>query len=461
MTQPAIQPRRLAVAAAAATAPALAVLAGLWGLDLLPFAATLTAALAAGALAVLVVLPLVRDAAALAAAADDLALDEQATGVEAGRTPFGADVALALARARRRVAVTQRALENRAAGAESVLDGVPEPLLVLDRRPAAVHANLAAETLLGGGLVGRSLAEVLRNPDVLAGVDATLADGRARAVDFDLTAPVQRSMRARIAPLARWSETGEAIIVVLEDLTTVRRAEQMRVDFVANVSHELRTPLATLVGFIDTLQGPARDDQTARDRFLQIMQEQAAQMTRLVEDLLSLSRIELDEHNPPTGVVALEEVLGNIAESLELVAAERDMAIEVECPPGLPLVAGDRGQLTQVFRNLFENAVKYGRAGTPVRVVARPVDTEAGESRRRAVAVAVSDRGEGIAKVHLPRLTERFYRVDNARSRKLGGTGLGLAIVKHIVNRHRGSLAIESEVGQGSTFTVVLPAAGG
>jgi len=227
----------------------------------------------------------------------------------------------------------------------------------------------------------------------------------------------------------------------------------MRADFIANAGHELKTPLATLIGFIETLLGPAREDVAARERFLGIMREQAQRMARLVDDLLSLSRIELNEHVAPTDRVALAPVIDEVARGLELRAAERGIRIIRALPPDLPEVQGDRDELAQIFQNLLDNAVKYGRPHSEIEV-------SGGTGSEMLVRVAVADQGEGIPSEQLPRLTERFYRVDTARSRELGGTGLGLAIVKHIVNRHRGRLDIASTVGRGSTFTVWLRAAG-
>jgi two-component system, OmpR family, phosphate regulon sensor histidine kinase PhoR len=245
----------------------------------------------------------------------------------------------------------------------------------------------------------------------------------------------------------------------LHDITELKRAEQMRADFIANASHELRTPLATLTGFIETLRGPARDDSEARERFLAIMSGQAARMARLVEDLLSLSRIEMNEHVPPQGRVALPPVLDHLAQTLELRAGERHMRLRIALPSGLPDVQGDRDELAQLFQNLFDNAIKYGRIGSEITVTGETVMRPSSNSELPGsayVSVAVRDRGEGIAREHLPRLTERFYRVDTARSREMGGTGLGLAIVKHIASRHRGFIEIDSTQGVGSTFTVFL-----
>jgi len=223
----------------------------------------------------------------------------------------------------------------------------------------------------------------------------------------------------------------------------------MRADFVANASHELRTPLAGLVGFVETLQGPARNDRRAQERFLAIMAEQTDRMRRLVEDLLSLSRIEQREHEPPTARVDVGGVLRGVRDLIGMKARDRDVAIEFDIAPDLPTVIGDADELTMVFQNLVDNAVKYTAPGTSVQVAVRVEDGK--------LIVAVGDHGEGIAPHHVERLTERFYRVDNARSREMGGTGLGLAIVKHALSRHRGRLEIDSELGRGSTFTVVLP----
>jgi two-component system phosphate regulon sensor histidine kinase PhoR len=294
---------------------------------------------------------------------------------------------------------------------------------------------------------------------VLAAADGVLHGEATRVVDFTVTVPIERQLQARFARIDRPSLDGAVAVLTLHDITQLKRAEQMRADFIANASHELRTPLTTLTGFIETLRGPAREDAEARERFLAIMHEQAARMIRLVEDLLSLSRIELNEHVMPQGRVALGPLLRHLADTLELRADERAMCIKLELPPDLPDVLGDRDELAQVFQNLVDNAIKYGRAGSEIIVAAatggRPSHSgDVGEGP--LVSVAVRDRGEGIAREHLPRLTERFYRVDTTRSREMGGTGLGLAIVKHILNRHRGFLDIESTPGTGSVFAVFL-----
>jgi two-component system, OmpR family, phosphate regulon sensor histidine kinase PhoR len=343
------------------------------------------------------------------------------------------------------------------ASAESVLSALPEPLLLIDAERRIVSANPSALELLGPRLAGRDLGAALRVPAVLEATDAVLKGESARTVEVDLPGSVERHLSAQVGPLRPPTSEGAAAVLTLTDITASKRSERMRQDFVANASHELRTPLATLLGFIETMRGPARDDEAARDRFLSIMAEQASRMARLVDDLLSLSRIELNEHLAPRERVDLRRVLVAVADSLEQRAEKRQMRIDVTLPEALPDVVGDADELAQVFQNLIDNAIKYGRSGTAVEV-------SVGLSPKRlaggpAAAVAIRDHGEGILTEHIPRLTERFYRVDPARSREFGGTGLGLAIVKHIVNHHRGLLEIESELGDGSVFAVHLPVA--
>ncbi len=355
-------------------------------------------------------------------------------------------------------AAESRATESQATDSYEVLEAVPLAILVVDRQRDIRWANEGARALLSEATVGRSLLGVLRHPPLIDALDQVIAG--AAAVD-GVETPVGRD-RMLIADLRRLG--AERTLIALRDDSAARRLERLRSDFIANVSHELKTPIATLMGFIETLRGPAKGDPAAHERFLGIMQEQAGRMSRLVADLLSLSRIELNEHARPSGNANLADILGHVADALSLRAAERNMRIEL--PKGeIGRVLGDDEELTQVFQNLIDNAIKYGRAGTPVTVEAeRIADTVEIKTRlpgarqaKAMIAISVVDRGEGIAREHLPRLTERFYRVDAARSRDLGGTGLGLAIVKHIVNRHRGSLEIESTPGEGSRFTVYLP----
>lgn len=351
---------------------------------------------------------------------------------------------------------TSLGLSQREAG---ILDSIPEPVVIVDNQRAVVAVNRAAGREIGVGYAGRALALSLRHPVALAAVDEVLSRGVSRSVEVTFRTPTQRTYAMLAAPLqSAGGDASEGAVLVFHDVTGERRAQQMRADFVANASHELRSPLSAIVGFIETLRGPAKDDAAARARFLEVMAQEAARMTKLVEDLLSLSAIEADEHVAPQGKVELAPLLRRVAEALHGRAEARGVRMMIEQSGPVPDVAGDPDQLAQVFRNLIENAINYGRADTDVRVTVEPVD-RVGEATRHGVAVTVEDQGEGIAPDHIPRLTERFYRVDPGRSRKLGGTGLGLAIVKHILNRHRGRLSIASDPGRGSRFTVTLPAA--
>ena len=338
-----------------------------------------------------------------------------------------------------------------------LFDNIPDPLLHVAPDRTVLAANRAARSLFGPSLEDRDLAHVMRQPDVLESTEAVLVGGPGREVQIQLAGTAEQHFAVRIEPLAQ-----AGALLLLHDTTQLAKLERMRADFVANASHEIRTPLASLMGFVETLRGPAKDDAVARTKFLDIMHDQARRMARLVDDLLSLSRIELKEHTPPTASVDLPLVLAALKTTLDRQAEVRRMPIILDLAAALPKIVGDPDELTQVFQNLIDNALKYGKTGTEVRVVAgeaAQVPPSFPDPRRRAVAVSVTDTGEGIARDHLSRLTERFYRVDVGRSRDLGGTGLGLAIVKHIVSHHRGALVIDSEVGRGSTFTIVLPVA--
>jgi len=344
--------------------------------------------------------------------------------------------------------------------AQSVIDVIPDALVLLDGNRRVVEANTAARELFGVRLVGRDFSQVLRHPSAVEAMDQVLASSTVSREEITLLSPGERHFMLAALPIADKAAGGEAapaMAIALHEITTLKRSEQLRADFVANASHELRTPLASVIGFIETLQGPAKGDPAAQERFLEIMAQESARMARLIDDLLSLSRIELDEHVVPSDSVDMSHVVDGVVEALSLAARDREMSIAVDLDAGMPPVIGDADQLTQVFQNLIDNAIKYGRAGSTIRIGGKVVE-RLPETGGPGVAVKVTNDGEGIAREHLPRLTDRFYRVDPARSRKKGGTGLGLAIVKHIVNRHRGRMLFESELGVGTTVTVYLPA---
>jgi two-component system phosphate regulon sensor histidine kinase PhoR len=326
-----------------------------------------------------------------------------------------------------------------------LLERLPMPVMLLDGAQHVLFVNHSMRSALGPGLERKHISRVLRNPDVLEAILATQASGEPGGAPFTMPVPVERHYEAYTARVE-----GGMLALLLHDVTAIRRTQQMRADFVANASHELRTPLAAVTGFIDTLRGHAKDDEAARELFLGIMATEAARMRRLIDDLLSLTRIELNEHVKPETPVALEPIVREAAAALTPLAAQDRIAVTIHGAAHLPDIAGDHDELVQLFQNLIHNAIKYGREGG---VVAVTLDHENGQ-----IVAAVVDNGEGIPREALARLTERFYRVDVKRSRERGGTGLGLAIVKHIISRHNGRLAIESRIGEGSTFTVFLPA---
>lgn len=363
----------------------------------------------------------------------------------------------------RRVFLTQRDEQKRLlASADAVLDSVPDVLLTLNHQGQVVRANSAARRLFGRDAAGHDLSRTIRNPTALATAHAVIQGEPYRQTEIMLTDPTERHFVVAARALRARGPDGVAAVLALHDVTALRMAERQRGDFVANASHELRTPLATLVGFIETLRGPARNDEEARDRFLAVMQDQAQRMARLVEDLLSLSRIEQKQHQPPTGLVDLSDVMRRAAASFELHAARRRMTIQLQGVDAPAVVVGDADDLAQLAQNLIDNAIKYGRAESRVTVTvgrSGAIPPAMPQPPQGALAFTVEDQGEGVARDHLPRLTERFYRVDPGRSKAAGGTGLGLAIVKHIVARHRGALTIDSVLGKGSRFTVHLPAA--
>ncbi|KGJ06079.1 two-component system, OmpR family, phosphate regulon sensor histidine kinase PhoR [Paracoccus halophilus] len=337
----------------------------------------------------------------------------------------------------------------------AVLRGVPVAMLVVDQKARIVSANETAEALLGPIPAERPFVTVLRHPEVNAALEGVL-EGRERArLNVTLGAADRRVFcEVTVTPLEARPLHGA--IISIEDRSRDEETEQMRRDFVANVSHELRTPLTALMGFIETLRGPARNDPAARDRFLDIMEREAGRMNRLVADLLSLSRVEQDERRRPAQRIELAAILRGEVATLAPAAAAAGVELKLLGADDNVMIPGDADQLVQVIRNLIENAVKYGAAGGIVTVMLRRLPHEP-VLRGPAWSITVADRGEGIEPQHLPRLTERFYRVDTHRSREKGGTGLGLAIVKHIVSRHRGRLRIESERGEGSRFTIILP----
>jgi len=343
------------------------------------------------------------------------------------------------------------------AAVSAVVAGMPDPAVLLDRAGRVIHLNVAASQL-APALRKNELAQfALRSPEIITALREAIATTEPRRTTYLDHVPVDRWMELIITPVpvpTAFGGTDKCMLMTFHDQTPLRRVEEMRADFVANASHELRTPLAALSGFIDTLQGPAKDDAKARERFLSIMHAQATRMARLIDDLLSLSRVELSAHVRPDTSVDIVPIIRQVADGLEPLAHERQVVVEIALPDTPVLIAGDREELLRLFENLIENALKYGASGGKVIVSLTTAPSGDGAPE---VRVMVRDFGPGIAPEHLPRLTERFYRVDVGDSRSQGGTGLGLSLVKHILNRHRGRLLIESVPKHGATFTACFP----
>jgi two-component system, OmpR family, phosphate regulon sensor histidine kinase PhoR len=340
---------------------------------------------------------------------------------------------------------------------DQLIRGLPGAAIVLDREGRVIAFNEAAITIAPALSRGELALIALRRPELVDAVRRAAKRRERQRVEFFERVPLDRWLEAFVTPV-RIASGGEGtvdlLLMTFNDLTPLRRVEEMRADFIANASHELRTPLAALLGFIETLQGTAKDDATARFKFLGIMQAQATRMARLIDDLLSLSRIELNAHLQPNTQVDLVPIVRQVVDGLQTLARDRGVEINVAVPADELTVLGDRDELIRALENLVENALKYGAGGKRVDITASRGQTRASGSEAR---IAVRDYGPGIPSEHLPRLTERFYRVDVADSRSQGGTGLGLALVKHVLNRHAGRLTIESTLGEGATFTMHLP----
>lgn len=334
----------------------------------------------------------------------------------------------------------------------AMLAAVPMPMIIIDRDERICAANMAGNELLGEGVIGRHYAIVLRQPALLELVEQVLLGGKGGKADYQIITPTNRLIYAvTVTPI------GYDLVVAcaFEDVIAKAQADDFRRDFIANASHELRTPLTTLNGIIETLQGPAKDDPAAQERFLARMQDEVQRMTRLVSDFLSLSRAEAEERRKPVSLVDVTALVRMAVETLSPMAEAAGVTLQLTASDGLPLIPADADQLAQVFQNLIENAIKYDRSGKDVTVAIQKAAPTDGDPAM--LQMDVIDQGEGVPPEYLSRLTERFYRVEQSRSQAEGGTGLGLAIVKHIVNRHRGRLSISSSVGKGMRVTVQLP----
>ncbi|MGI8526461.1 MAG: ATP-binding protein [Pseudolabrys sp.] len=340
---------------------------------------------------------------------------------------------------------------------DSMISGLPSPTVVIDDDLRVAAFNAPASAIAPALFRGEPALIMLRTPELVEAIRRGAATRQRQRAEFLQRIPFDRWYEVFVVPFALPAGLGavrEMLLLNFNDLTPLRRVEEMRADFIANASHELRTPLAALLGFVETLQGPAKEDPAARERFLDIMRRQATRMARLIDDLLSLSRIELNGHQHPDTPVELAPLVRQVVDSLQTLARDRGVAVKIDVPQQPLTVLGDRDELTRALENLVENALKYGAAGKRVDVT---LESSVADDGKPQAQVLVRDYGPGIEAQYLPRLTERFYRIDVSDSRAQGGTGLGLALVKHVLNRHGGRLTIQSRPGEGATFTAHLP----
>lgn len=356
-------------------------------------------------------------------------------------------------------------LEGTIVESKIIFDTLPDVIFMLDNAMRVIRTNNAAHGIFGAHLYRKTIDQIIKdNPEFIEAVNDTIyKSGYGRVLE--VIVPVNNDDKYFNVNIERFpvmTSGNIAAIIVMHDITESKRTEKMFADFVANASHEIRTPLTSLIGFIETLQYAAKDDEEARDYFLSIMSEQAERMSCLIKELLSLSNIERNVDSIPTDIVDINQVIQGVINQVNWQLVEKKMAINNEINQNLPEVTGDYNQLIQVFTNLIVNAIKYSSENSYIILRSEVLDNSNGSNissgtHKKILAISVIDQGEGIEEEHLERLTERFYRVDRSRSRKIGGSGLGLSIVKHIMNRHKGSLKIKSEIGKGSEFQVYFP----
>ncbi len=410
------------------------------------------------------IIPFLKNMEALTRYVSDLADDKKVETPDLKLIGEIGPLSAAIRRLHRSMEKKRQEMDSILSEREILVDTIPDLLIMVDRSISIVRTNSSARLRFGQSLAAKPLSEIIDDDNLARSIAEVMSDFKGRETEIYVPEPINSYFRAKIERFPSHSRGGIAAIITLHDITELKRTEQMRADFVANASHEIRTPLASLIGFIETLQGPAKNDTQAMEQFLAIMADQAARMRKLVNDLLSLSKIEMSVNSLPTGKVRVPDMLAQVRKNTEWQAKKKNVQIIIEADENLPAIRGDESELQQVVQNLVENSLKYGNSDSEVRVNARISEKFPRDrnflGHKSVMMISVTDQGEGIPQEHLTRLTERFYRVNTVRSRKIGGTGLGLAIVKHIVNRHRGAFHIDSVVGKGSTFTVYLPISG-
>ncbi|MEK6746990.1 MAG: ATP-binding protein [Pseudomonadota bacterium] len=407
------------------------------------------------------VIPFLSNISALTEYVNDLAQDKRVSAPDLSFLSNVGQLSGALGRLQSSWEDKRHEMETVITEREILVDTLPDILIMTNDDKDIVRTNRAARNIFGQNLAHRPLRDIIPNDKLLNSITTVVEDLHGQEIEFHLPEPLPRDFQAIIERFPIPSEGGITIIITMTDITQQKRVQRMRADFVANASHEIRTPLASIIGFIETLRGPAKDDAKARDEFLRVMGDQAERMSKLVNDLLSLSKIEMNAHSTPISRVDFLKIVRTEKQHFEWACKQKNITLKVKVNDNLPATKGDDDELAQVVRNLLGNAIKYSNPDTEivvtVKLTSNMPDDPNFRNLKRAICFSVQDHGEGIAKEHIPRLTERFYRVDTARTRTVGGTGLGLAIVKHVLNRHHGALVIESNIGEGSTFSVYLP----
>jgi len=407
------------------------------------------------------VVPFLSNISALNHYVNDLALDKRVRSPDLSFLSNVGELSGALSRLQRSWENKRQEMETVITEREILVDTLPDILIMTNDDKMIVRTNRAARNIFGQNLAHRYLYDIIPNDALMNAIDTVIEDLHGQEIEFHLDPPVMKDFQAIIERFPIPSEGGISIVITLTDITQQKRIQRMRADFVANASHEIRTPLASIIGFIETLRGPAKDDEVAREEFLKVMADQAERMSKLVNDLLSLSKIEMNAHASPISKVDFLRIVRAEKQHFEWACKQKNVTLRLKLNDNLPPTKGDDEELAQVVRNLIGNAIKYTNQDSEVLLTAKLTSTLPDDPMfrgfSRAIQFSVQDHGEGISKEHIPRLTERFYRVDTARTRKVGGTGLGLAIVKHVLNRHHGLLTIDSEVGEGSTFHIFLP----